>query len=1104
MEFNRIIKTIVVATIFVATTYFIPMDASCGTSGNGVNVACTSDGDCCGSPDNNTYCIALNSNSSSGYCSCQNTGCFCSQNSDCSSNLCVLESGQIYGYCSCGPANNCSCTANDQCGSNYCKIKGSDSSGYCTACSSSTSCSNSTYSCTSSGVCNTVPSGTVTSCVDDYCYISEIACTSQTDCGTGAQCYTPSSGGSSYCQACSTSQAGVSATCTNDGDCCGAPDNNSMCMSNDICSCPDSGCPCDASTNTNTTGQNSSCSSGLCFNNVCSYAPAVDGSCMLASQCSGNVCMITSGATVGTCQQCTADSDCSGSSYGAYCVSGVCIATQPECTTNYQCSSGSCDTTSYTCSACQNSVYGSLFPCTTDGQCCNSICTDSSGDTCTAGASCTCSCAPANGCVCSSNDQCYSNVCKGSTSGIAQICQQCAADSDCSGSSYGSYCAGGICIATQPECTTNSQCSSGICDMTNYVCVNNTTCTDSSTCGTGVCDATTGTCDACQGGGWSCMNDGDCCNDLCITSSGGVCPTGQYCNCSYAPEVGGYCIQDSQCYGNYCLDNACQPCTADSDCAATPASTYGSYCNIDTGMCSPQASECTSNMQCTSGCCQVEDSGVSQCTSCQGISAICLSDGDCCSSYCDSTGYCAYISLGLPCSSNEECGSPQADLSDTNAYSCISTDSDQSTCILFSCDQGICVESIGIDCTDYETVNAQNCLTLDTLSSPCTTTSCPTGAYCNQNTGWCTAQQSECSDNNDCTSGYCQLDTANNSSYCSACQSFNFACLNDGDCCGNYCNQGYCAYTPLGSSCTSNEECGSPAGTYGSGDAPYSCMNDTCIVFSCNNGMCMENVGLNCANNNQDQCTQAAPITSPCTSSSCPTETYCNEDTGWCTVASSQCSDNSYCSSGCCILDTVNDSSYCTNCQSLTYACSNDGDCCSGTYCNNGTCSQYTLTNGYYDLFVQNISFYDASNELISKETVALGNGESLTIPAGTANITCSGYIYQNGAGSNNVQFTLNYYDCADQNLLIQVSGGSVTNNFEGNAILTFYNSQNQVVLTATPMVIWNYVYFLNDLDITSFTIVNNENVDDGCGFWSDVNLGYGYCVNSDCTTGCL
>jgi hypothetical protein len=811
MNISNMIKTMLVVTIIVATSFFGVIQASttCGTSGVNsstgamLNYPCTSDGDCCGSPDNNTYCIPTSSSSSSGYCSCAQSGCFCSENSDCSSNLCVLESGQIYGYCSCAPENDCACTANGQCGSNYCYIK-NGSSGTCKACTSS-SCNDSMYSCsTSTGslVCQSVAVENATSCVSGYCYANEVSCTTQSSCGTGAQCY------NGDCQACNTSGVGIFASCTNDGDCCDSSDGSSYCMTDNYCSCTSNGCPCDTATNTDTDGQNSSCTSGLCFNNSCSYAPANNGSCMLTSQCSSNLCTIPSGSTVGQCTMCAANTDCAGSLYGAYCVNGICMENGAEClqdsdcssgycdTTNYvcvnsttcsdgtTCSTGNCDTTTGTCIACQDAEG---LNCLNDGDCCNSTCTTSSGETCSAGDTCSCSCAPTNGCPCSSNGQCYGNVCTVPTGGTVQACQACTSDSDCNGSSYGAYCAVGACIPNQPECTQDSDCPSpGSCDMTNYVCVSSTTCSDSITCATGTCDTTTETCTECLTGGYTCISDGDCCDSICYLSSDGA-----YI-CSFAPAVGGYCTTDDQCYSNVCTANACVLCTIDSDCTG---SSYGSYCNPTNGQCSTEQSDCQNGSTCSSGYCNTQTNGANACSSCQAYNYICANDGDCCSDYCN-VGICDYYSMGQTCTTDSQCGITSCYDDICATFICVDSDNDYSK---------QCMEIISTGCSNND---PNECSSAFQVTSPCTENSqCPDDLQCDTATGYCSTEPSECSNNSDCSSGSCVIDTTYDNNVCTSCQSNTMGCDNDGQCCSDYCSDNICSQLENGQSCSSNAQC---------------------------------------------------------------------------------------------------------------------------------------------------------------------------------------------------------------------------------------------------------------------------------------------------------
>jgi len=555
------------------------------------NNSCETEGFACNS--NKPCCSELTC--SGGVCqpACQNTGGSCSSSQPCCGSLeCIPDgSGSI---CSCAPNTGCYCTENSQCTPGVCN------NNVCGACAGTGgSCVSSTGTYEDNMCCSS-------ECVGGYCSCGEglgCTCNESSDCGTDLVCY------ESLCVSCLPANAPT----TDASQCCSGDLLNGLCScSTENCACTEnSQCEsgvCDPLTNNtcvtpqatgenciNTLGEEDDylCLSSQCVNGMCSSG-AVGGTCYLATDTTdGMYCCVpldgdcngNSGIYQSTpCATCLASGESCSVNGDQGCLNGECIngicscgsANGCSCNENSQCESGVCDLGTGVCATTQ--VIGGI--CTnSQGQDENALC--SSDDQCINGI---CSCAPNIGCTCATSGDCNPPYC---VNGLCATClptsSTCTQNGDCCSDICGTtgvcldcQVPGGSCSFGQP-CCNDTICVNGLCSCGT---ANGCTCNENenSECDSGSCNG--GVCQAPAADGETCQSDANCQNQNC--ESNYCCPTDCICGCSLgmctpcADDT--TCSQDSDCESGCCV--AVDP---GSQASCQPAGSIGDSCQSDGG-----------------------------------------------------------------------------------------------------------------------------------------------------------------------------------------------------------------------------------------------------------------------------------------------------------------------------------------------------------------------------------------------------------------------------------------------------------------------------------------------------------------------------------------
>ncbi|MGO8999618.1 MAG: hypothetical protein ACLQVI_40350, partial [Polyangiaceae bacterium] len=402
------------------------------------------------------------------------------------------------------------------------------------------------------------------------------------------------------------------------------------CLTSTDCATNPNGPICDTSKNTcgTCTASNDAACAGttpVCdtsgTNDVCAACNGNNGSAAtLPCPTTTDPACVTSGATAGSCAQCTSATFCSGTtpvcSAADACVpcdgDNATSATEP-CPTStdpYCNASGSCGVCT-TDADCTTGTHPGPFCDTTTGACGNTCFTDAE---CGAGNWCnnlsgpgTCQPQVTNG------NPVPGGTCTSTIGARACVSAVCDTDNDCGYKNGDGPCTAGdgtvvcrstICAATGPN--------TGLCEQ----------CVVSSTCAaaTPVCDATTDTCVVCNG------DNGTGATDPCSSSS--------------EPD---------------CVAGACIKCTSDAQCGAGHA---GSFCNTATGAC---GNTCFTDAECGAGnwCDNLSGPGICQpqvtngnpvpggtCTTTIGTRA-------CVSGVCDTDNDCGYKNGDGPCTAGD-------------------------------------------------------------------------------------------------------------------------------------------------------------------------------------------------------------------------------------------------------------------------------------------------------------------------------------------------------------------------------------------------------------------------------------------------------------------
>ena len=463
-----------------------------------VPAGCTSDSQCSGSTP---------------HCHAANQECVaCLADSDCSGAAAPHCDAQAF---VCVPANT-SCMADADCSAPTAKCDTSVRPGRC-------------VSCVTDIDCPVDASGKAQTCAASRTCVTKTGCASNADCASATPVCAPS-------HAC--------VQCLSDANCGVGSKTHCDSNTNTCVTPPVTGCTTDASC---TDAANPKCNTAVsphacvnCLADVdCSPTQACTSNlCVTRPGCSGHPAMCTGAAAfcyaaTNSCVACLKDTDCaSGQSCSASkacvtsttgCTGDAACMTSPstphcsivsghgtcvQCIANAQCSSGTCNTTAFTCVGC-----GTDAECTTAGTAhCNTT-----SHTCVA---------------CTADTQCATPTAHCDTAG-SSTCVACTTDAQCG---TGKKCVSNACVLTPPPDCATSGCPSGsVCDSTDtphacVQCLTNANCSGAKP----VCDAGTHTCQAQGTGGLAqpCGTNGACASGLrCIADSA----TTQFCRAACDP-----------------------------------------------------------------------------------------------------------------------------------------------------------------------------------------------------------------------------------------------------------------------------------------------------------------------------------------------------------------------------------------------------------------------------------------------------------------------------------------------------------------------------------------------------------------------------------------
>lgn len=481
---------------------------------------------------------------------------------------------------------------------------------------------------------------------------------------------------------------------------------------------------CQFTNNTASCDDNQFCTA----NDVCS-----NGTCVGSGDpCPGELC----NEDTDTCVECLDSTNCNDQNFCTTdaCISGTCQFTNNTevcddgrfCTVNDICSGGTCDGDDRCPEQCDEE-NDQCVECLTVNDCVDDAnpCTDLA---CVSGAcqftNNTAACD--DGDICTTNDSCSGGVCGGSNACPGQICNpsngncvNCLIADDCTDDS---------------DVCTDKACIDGSCQQIN----NSASCDDGDPCTEGdVCDSGT-----CAGAPIEC-DDGNVCNGL-ETCVGGSCQAG-------TPLV---CDDD-----NVCTQDSCHPVSGCVYTILTGACDDGLYCTF---------SESCQNGICTGGTVRTCDHLDSPCTIgvCDEDNNECISqslpNGDPCDD-------------GLMCTINDQClggacGGEPLDCDDTVACT-IDTCEEPAGCIHTPNDAACDDQEF---CTGIETCTPESgCIS---SGDPC-----GLGEFCDEVANACVEclDNSDCNDNNFCTTDSCVLGACQNVNNTLVCDDDLYCTVND-------------------------------------------------------------------------------------------------------------------------------------------------------------------------------------------------------------------------------------------------------------------------------------------------------------------------------------
>jgi hypothetical protein len=394
------------------------------------------------------------------------------------------------------------------------------------------------------------------------------------------------------------------------------------------------------------------CFSGYCVDGVCCNSPCGAGPCDACSVAAGavadGVCTNVNGVACSDGNACTGGDVCvSGACVGQSTIdcgpapdachdAPVCVPATGTCTVaaikpnGTACNDGKACTTNDTCQ--NGACTGTAIVCPAPGACQYAVVCDPSTGLCPAPTSKPDGTACSDGNACTLGDTCQGGVCKGQSSVVCPLPDQCHTAGTCNpttGTCSNPIKANGAACEDGNPCTSNDTCQNGACQAGSAV-----VCTAPDACHLpGNCDPKTGACvnaptkadgTACSDGN-ACTSGDACQAGVCTPTSSITCAPPDQCHqpgtcnpatgtCTYAAKPDGTACDD----GNACtVSDACQSGTCNGTALSCPpagACQIAGVCNSATGICAYAAQAdgsacddgdaCTTHDTCQSGTCK--------------------------------------------------------------------------------------------------------------------------------------------------------------------------------------------------------------------------------------------------------------------------------------------------------------------------------------------------------------------------------------------------------------------------------------------------------------------------------------------------------------------
>ncbi len=697
---------------------------------------------------------------------CTDSGCSCTDNSQCDSGFCLEVDGakQCAALCGsgCVPGFHCSQLASS--GGDIVNVCTPSFPRLCEPCQADSDCNNVLGGADSRCVSYKDNSGSL---LGNFC---STPCVSSADCAAGYGCQATTSLGGIKSNQCvkqdlvcpcdkRAENLGLVTSCTN-ANAVGACNGKRVCSASGLSTCDALSAQPEACNliDDDCDGLTDEPSPGLCDDNLaCTYDNCIAGECQHPPK-------------TGACD------DGSACSSGDECNNGKCVGTAVVCDDKNPCKADSCDPSK----GCLNTPSSDAS--CTDGNACTL------GDTCKDGA-----CLPGSGTVCDDQNVCTTDSCDPKQGCLfANNVALCSDGDECT---VGDQCKDGLCqgIAKQ-KCVDGNPCTDDGCDLGQgckfapnlLACDDGNLCTVGDACKGGQCSGlmaktcddgnvcTTDSCDPVQGcltvANTAPCSDGDVCTlgDACI---GGLCAGGMSLNCEdgnpctndscdankacqhsanvAACSDGNACTAGDSCVGGACLPGLILACDDANSCTDDSCDlVLGCSHKLNASACS-DGSACTLNDACQNGACIA------------GNKMACNDGNPCTDDSCDASLGCQFKNNTANCDDGNGCTGP--DVCDTGKCAAQSGCSANAQCkpgaqaTMCICNAGF--TGNGFQCVDID--ECQNGSANCGANSACVNT--PGSFQCVCNAGF-----ADC--NKDAKDG-CEINTQTDVNNCNACGS---------------------------------------------------------------------------------------------------------------------------------------------------------------------------------------------------------------------------------------------------------------------------------------------------------------------------------------------